>query len=621
MATGKHYGAFGKGFMDGILGVYKLYMTKQLYDARAQYYKDRGDAARENAGTRANKGAGLASAEADSRAGWGGGNYKEPTADVASRAQQYSDYLQGQGYTKAGASAILGNWWQENSLKGGGWGGDNGTSAGGFQWHNDRGTGFVNWAQANNLDINDPMTSLKYAVHDLNTDSRYRALNSELKSTDDVDQATKNFTSVYERPLPATANVPNRVGFARTVYGGKATEKPATTATTVAPATTSTKTKTPPAKSAPATAPTTAQATPLPDDQLAGGTDEEAMAIAIRKNQELKEQQNRDSPAPPPGSAPPRNERSLPPPEQAPLPGAGAKIGAIPPGPTVPAEEGRFDVPPESGYPESAQTLPVTQAPGPEDPEIAARQAHGQGTLPPPRMYHSLQPSDMPSSGVGASAHSSQYGPPLPPRATINPATDTSPVMDGAATINPATDRSPTAPARPGSPPHTTTPATAYDPKTIYGPPQPTEADKPAPAAQPVSATAPTQGRTNPQGNSPGWVTEDRPNADPTNARSGGAPQMGMLDLSKLWGSNPPLAQRTAAPNVSSTPRQQDDWGGVASAPSMDDMALGMQIGAAKGGPIRRYAQGGAIPSRATATKFADGGGAGGNTYTTPGQN
>ena len=96
---------------------------------------------------------------------------------------------------------------------------------------------------------------------------------------------------------------------------------------------------------------------------------------------------------------------------------------------------------------------------------------------------------------------------------------------------------------------------------------------------------------------------------------------MGMLDLSKLWGSNPPLAQRTAAPNVSSTPRQQDDWGGVASAPSMDDVALGMQIGAAKGGPIRRYAQGGAIPSRATATKFAYGGGAGGNTYTTPGQN
>ena len=110
MATGKHYCAFGKGFMDGILGVYKLYMTKQLYDARAQYYKDRGDAARENAGTRANKGAGLASAEADSRAGWGGGNYKDPTADFASSAHQSSDYFQGARVTTKAGAEICYSW-------------------------------------------------------------------------------------------------------------------------------------------------------------------------------------------------------------------------------------------------------------------------------------------------------------------------------------------------------------------------------------------------------------------------------------------------------------------------------------------------------------------------------
>ena len=123
------------------------------------------------------------------------------------------------------------------------------------------------------------------------------------------------------------------------------------------------------------------------------------------------EQMNADSPAPPPGSAMPRNERALPTPEQAPPPpGDKTPISAIPPGPTVPAQDARFDAPPESGYPDSAQTLPVTHPPGPEDPEIAARQAHGQGTLPPARMYHSLRPDDMPSSGVGVSA-ADTYGP------------------------------------------------------------------------------------------------------------------------------------------------------------------------------------------------------------------
>ena len=46
MAMGKHYGSFGKGFADGLIAMMRLGMTMQLYKARAQYYKDRGWAAR-----------------------------------------------------------------------------------------------------------------------------------------------------------------------------------------------------------------------------------------------------------------------------------------------------------------------------------------------------------------------------------------------------------------------------------------------------------------------------------------------------------------------------------------------------------------------------------------------
>ena len=42
MAKGKHYGAFAKGFMDSVLAVYKLSLTRDLYAARENYYNHKG---------------------------------------------------------------------------------------------------------------------------------------------------------------------------------------------------------------------------------------------------------------------------------------------------------------------------------------------------------------------------------------------------------------------------------------------------------------------------------------------------------------------------------------------------------------------------------------------------
>src|SRR5580693_9082176 len=45
MPMGKHYGSFAKGFSDSLIAMMRLGMTMQLYQARADYYRDRGWAA------------------------------------------------------------------------------------------------------------------------------------------------------------------------------------------------------------------------------------------------------------------------------------------------------------------------------------------------------------------------------------------------------------------------------------------------------------------------------------------------------------------------------------------------------------------------------------------------
>ena len=194
---------------------------------------------------------------------------------------------------------------------------------------------------------------------------------------------------------------------------------------------------------------------------------------------------------------------------------------------------------------------------------------------------------------------------------TINPNTDRSPEVVG--TINPQTDKSPLVKNTPLPPRRPTT-----------------EADKPTRNAQPVSATNPRDNSAIPQ--DPRFVQISAPNQNPGTGRGmlgqqgDGERQMTALDLSHLWGPNPPISQRTqaSAPTPAPAPRRQDDDdSSMVGSPNMDDAALGMQLGARKGGPItptsgaaantrrsggvNRFAAGGAIPASPT-TGFAVGG-------------
>ena len=173
---------------------------------------------------------------------------------------------------------------------------------------------------------------------------------------------------------------------------------------------------------------------------------------------------------------------------------------------------------------------------------------------------------------------------PPPPGAvgTINPHTDKSPEVVG--TINPDTDKSQF--------------------NTPLPPPRPTsEANKPTRSAQPVSSS-------NPPGNSaipntpaqdPRFTQIDRPNASPQNSAYGhqGQMQSTALDLSHLWGSNPPIADRAPTPTPASAPTPP-----VSSVPNLKasdfaGMTDDMVMGSAKGGPIQRFSKGG-IPTRPT---------------------
>jgi hypothetical protein len=132
---------------------------------------------------------------------------------------------------------------------------------------------------------------------------------------------------------------------------------------------------------------------------------------------------------------------------------------------------------------------------------------------------------------------------------------------------------------------------------------RPPDVNQPSPDATPVSAThaipsAPAQ--------DPRFTQVAAPNADPT-ARN--RPQTTALDLSHLWGPNPPVADRAPAPPGPPPPvavrPQEMDWQGVASAPDMTNVSF-----SAKGGPVTQrvsLAKGGAIPARPT-MKFYGGG-------------
>ena len=620
MAMGKHYGSFAKGFMDSILAVYKLKMTKDLYDARAAYYKQRGDAAEQNAANRGNKGAGLANAIEGGKEAWGqgggggggGGGAYEGGPKAEAHAQEMSQYLQDKwGLSKAGAAGVVGNAWQESKFAANfNPGGDKGTAAGMFQWRDTgsgsgaRQTNARNYIAQNGLDPNDWRSHLDAAMAETKRD--YPSMFNQLRTTDDPQYATHEFFHVFERGDPNQANFANRDGMAQAALGGK----PATTQTASA----TTPTKGPNKGRTPKTA-TTPVAAPASDDkkaapaktaqagdgsyQVAGDAGPVSAEAAARQKADLEahrapsdtrtaQEMDQDSPAPGPGSAPPRSERALTPPEQAPAPPTpNEKIAAIPPGPTVPAQDQQA-VPPEANYPTPDSTY------RPED-------------SPDPRSYAAQGPALPPVQG--------------PPQRTGAPP-NVGPTPSSVGEDNPLTRNMPVPPVGAGGEyrnmPYVgeTASGSQRDPKGVYGPkPVPiavdtgarpdltarspaTAANVPSKDAQPVSATAPASNPAGNTGDAAGTVRYEVPNSSASRA-----PIITVGDLSHLWGPNPPLAR--AAPSVTpvGNPRQDDggDWSNVASAPDMSDVALGMQMGAAKGGAIPErprlgFAAGGAAP-------------------------
>jgi hypothetical protein len=100
------------------------------------------------------------------------------------------DYFLGQGYSPYGSAALAGNAQHESGgntriL------GDSGTSQGIFQWHNgpdvQRRAALQKYAQDNNLDVNDELTQLQFANHELS--NVYPDIGSKLKNAPDLKTA------------------------------------------------------------------------------------------------------------------------------------------------------------------------------------------------------------------------------------------------------------------------------------------------------------------------------------------------------------------------------------------------------------------------------------------------
>ena len=424
----------------------------------------------------------------------------------------------------------------------------------------------------------------------------------------------------------------------------------------------------------------------LPTNQVAGGTDEEAMRIAIEENRKLQEQQNQASPAPPPGSRTPRspytlNPPDLPPPEQA-VPPRGSH--AIPPGPTVAAQTTPYAVPPEAGFPydepnrtpfpagpSTQQTIPTTcQFPaGPSTQQTIPPTGQfpagpsTQQTIPPTGQFPAGPSTQqtIPPTGRFPAGPTPVMGPPQRPPGppigggagnVLEAPLGTTPIGGGAGTVM----QGRTMPARPVSRPYPTPPEAGYPPppmpaRPVSKPyPLPPESGYPEPAAIPIGGGAgnqmdskgytgtPASDRPAPNAQNagplmrptprvaqppatPGFVTMERPNIDQSQGGRGGGgpPQMGMLDLSHLWGPNPPLSERARArapapaPAQAPAPKLDYDAGaggsllsGVAHAPDMTDVDFSGATASRKGGPIQKFANGG-IPQKPT-MKFYGGG-------------
>ncbi len=612
MARRRYFGSAAKGFADGFLAVMKLGIEKQHYEALERHYEAMELAAagrnRDPVGDAYLRGS--RGFTEGGGGGGGGGAYKAgPQAEAHGR--EMADYLvKNYGLSPAGAAGVVGNAWQESSFASNfNPGGDKGTAAGMFQWRDagaPRQTDARNWMAQNGKDPNAWQSHLDYAMHETQRD--YPSLYNQLRTATDPNVATHNFFKIFERGDPNQANFANREGMAKAAFGGgEPTKQTETVVTgpggkTITPRVETVSIKTPKgAKEAdkPSSKATPAEGPVGPETaggfRLPGGgsqtTNQPAASPALGP-----QQPSTGATAPPPGSAIP-NRPSIGIPDE---PGAGPGAGAAQPPPGyVPPYAAR---PESSGYPQRLVPVPPPTPPHTTTPlGLAAGEQppyrpedDPRATTPRPTPPHTTTPLGL------AAGEQPPYRPEDDPRATTprpTPPHTTTP-------LGLAAGEQPT-PYRPEDDPSAGPIAGGEDPEiaarqkgqTSGGrqpdAPAPTSKDKPSPDATTVSAAQAPAAIPPAPGNSR-FTVIDAPNSDPM-AR-GSRPQMGALDLSSLWGPNPPVAQRAPQPvtpqsNMGTGDFRRND----VSAPdmsSLDDSSFGYR----RGGPVRmRYARGGAV--------------------------
>ena len=634
----KHLGSFAGGFAKSFTEMMKLYLMQQHYEALKKHY-DAQEALWAQRGQGKGFPAGTYEAGAAAGRAWDTGGGASTAKIDPNAASIVAKELTDRGVKPEVAAGAVAGMMGESGAKldptafntkdpGGG--------AGGIaQWNRERlvgPNGMLAYAKSRGIDVNPnvPQDSKKvpfqvqadFLGHEL--DTSHNSVLKGLQVANTGEEGLTTWVNNYEVPADKAGAIAQRRQYIQpvtaTLRNPPKTTAPTTTnvaAPTAAPTKGPNKGKTPKTETTPA-AP--AKPTPAPDTvasrdgsyQVAGDT-----SIALTPEEAAKARADLEAHRASPDAAPPHVFT----PDEL---GGEAQVSGR--GPTEDPASAGAGSPPREPAP-----LPIT----PLSPKTQA--LHDVANYPPSTDYPQPGPAPPPPP---------QYGPPQRTGASPNvgstPSSAPPPVMGppqrtgappnvgstpSSVPALPVESGYPEPDAAPRMPPRTTTPATAYPASAIYGPPTradtgarpdltarspATDANVPSKDAQPVSATRAIP--SNPAGNSPGFVQVTAPNSDPT-ARN--RPQMTALDLSHLWGPNPPLPPKQAPVASAPAPRPQDQDFAVGS-PDMDNAALGADImGSAKGGPIRRYAQGGAIPTRPV-MGLATGGATSGSVVTEP---
>jgi hypothetical protein len=629
MAMGKHYGAFGKGFIDSLLAVMKMKMMSDYYQARSAHMKTQDDLDEAKAAWYRGRGMGKGAdipgmiEEGERRYGGGGGdvNQETPKEGKVSLAEMvdmaHKAGFQGDDAVHMAALAQA----------------ESGGNPGAVGKAGEIGLTQINPVNGRELanSARDPQGAF---------DAAYKIYKQQGWGAWSTDPSSKNFTpgnnGMRFYAAAKAAAKPTETAAAPKTETGAGTGKVTTGKTEMSPAGGPYVTVKGVRYPTDATGKivdkpvTTSQADDTKGEvQTASMDDDAGLREFLRLHPEA-------APPPPPGSKIPKDVRP--------------PISAIPPVPSVAAEDtlhpgvaqeqvnqisrdaarNRYI---ERG-PEQAGAHPWQEGDQPplplvqgreRGPELAGARQWQEGDQPPlPPVQGREQGPELAGSTTGRPWQESDQ-PPLPPvqgRERGPELADARPWVEGDQPPLPPVQGRERGPELAGSLVPTKPPIGGGAGNVLEAPtgtPAPSAADKPAPAAQPVSAIPPkaTAAPVTPRvSQDPRFTTLDyRPNApanDPSGRGGGGPPVSTALDLSHLWGPNPPLSQRAPAVNVAPTPapmRPQDQSFDVGSA-NMDDATLGAQImGSRKGGPIQRFAGGGAIPSKPVTAFYGGGSG------------